>query len=317
MVKALPAGPGTENSEIPGFAIHEKIGEGGMGQVYRATQLSLQRTVAVKWLNASLSGQTRLPAFHRESQLMAALAHPHVVAIHDRGQRGGRDYLVMEFVPGASLRAAMQPGRPWPFERAAPVLDAIAQALIYIHEQGVLHLDLKPENVLCGENGAIKVTDFGLALPRVDARTLSQLGLAQGTLEYCSPEQCHGLPLDGRSDVFSLATLCYELLTSKLPGRVYVPASKRNPRLPVALDAVLCRGLARDPDKRYATVADFRRDLTEALKHPGPRRHAKNIVMAFLIIALLVETAVMVWRRSQDGQAAPRAEPQPIEIEIP
>jgi serine/threonine-protein kinase len=115
----------------------------------------------------------------------------------------------------------MQPGRAWRAAQTLPVLDAIARALAYIHAQGILHLDLKPENVLCSKAGAIKVTDFGLALEQVDARTLSVLGLEQGTLDYCSPEQRHGLPFDQRSDVFSLATLAYELLTGRLPGRMY------------------------------------------------------------------------------------------------
>src|SRR5207253_11039881 len=150
-----------ENWEIPGYTIHEKIGEGGMVQVYRATQLSLRRVVAIKWLNPSLDNQAPHPAFHRESQLMASLIHPHVVAIHDSGQVNGRHYLVMEYVRGVSLRTAMEPERAWTMSQASTVLRAIAEALIFIHDQGILHLDLKPENVLCGDNGAIKVTDFG------------------------------------------------------------------------------------------------------------------------------------------------------------
>jgi serine/threonine protein kinase len=288
--------------EIPGYAIHEKVGEGGMGEVYRATQLSLQRTVAVKLLNPSINGQTPIAAFDRESRLMGSLAHPHVVAVHDCGQTNGRHYLVMEYVPGASLRAAMKPGKPWTIARAAPVLDAVAQALTYIHEQGVLHLDLKPENVLRTENGEVKITDFGLSLPRVDARTLSAMGLAQGTFDYCPPEQRHGLPLDRRSDVFALATLAYELLTGKLPGRVYVPATQHNPLLPAALNEVLRRGLARDPDERYAGVADFRRELGRALAQRGPRRHAMLVVLAVLFLALTAETALMLVHRG-NGKA--------------
>ncbi|HEV3084170.1 MAG TPA: serine/threonine-protein kinase [Gemmataceae bacterium] len=254
--------------EIPGYAIHEKIGEGGMGQIYRALQIEHQRQVAIKWLNPTAEGRPAAPAFHRESRLMASLVHPHVVAIYDSGQVNGRHYLIMEYVPGASLRAAMIPGQAWTLAQTAPVLYAMAQALSFIHDQGILHLDLKPENVLCSASGDIKITDFGLALPRVDARTLSALGLAQGTLDYCSPEQRHGLPLDQRSDVFSLAVVSHELLTGKLPGRVYVPASRRNPQLPEALNAVLGRGLARDPDERYASVAEFHGDFCAAAGQP-------------------------------------------------
>ncbi len=267
-----------------------------MGRVYRATQLSLRRTVAVKVLSPILKGQTPLQAFHRESRLMASLTHPHVVAIHDCGQINGQDYLVMEYVAGSSLRSRMKPGRPWSVAQAAPVLDAIAQALTYIHEQGILHLDLKPENVLCTENGTVKITDFGLALPRVDARTLSELGIAQGTLDYCAPEQRHGLSLDQRSDVFSLATLAYELLTGRLPGRVYVPASRRNTSLPPALDEVLRRGLARDAHERYPTVEEFRRELAGALQVRKPR-YAMWAGVAATLMALVAGALLLANRR--------------------
>jgi len=251
--------------DVPGYELLEKIGEGGMGEVYRAIQLSLKRTVAIKFLNPfPQSDPAPLLAWQRESRLMAALTHPHIVAVHDCGQTRGRYFLVMEYVDGTTLREQMQPGRPWSAGRAARVLEAVAQALSTIHAEGILHLDLKPENVLCGADGTVKITDFGLALPRLDARTLAELGLAQGTLDYCSPEQRYGLPIDARSDLFALATLAYELLTGHLPGRVYVPASQLNPRLPAALDAVLRRGLARDPDERYATVEAFRQNLHAA-----------------------------------------------------
>ena len=289
---------------MPGYDLLDKIGEGGMGQVHRATQLSLGRTVAVKFLNP-LSGacDDRSP-FHRESRLMAALAHPHVVTIYDCGQTAGRPYLVMEYIDGATLRSRMQPGRPWSIAEAAPVLDAIAQALSYIHEQGILHLDLKPENVLCTKNGTIKITDFGLAAPHVDVRTLAELGLAQGTIDYCSPEQRHGLPLDQRSDVFALAAVAYELLTGRLPGRVFFPASRYNRSLPRAVNEVLRRGLARHRDERPASVQEFRQALMRALGWRKPSSGRRQWLLAAGATLLGAWVLTLLLGRPQDRPAS-------------
>jgi serine/threonine-protein kinase len=262
---------------IPGYDLLEPIGEGGMGIVCRARQHEPSRIVAIKFLAPLPTHQLSRQAFERESRLMAALHHPNVVTIYDCGQIEGRHYLVMEYVSGPSLRDLMTPNHPWPIALATPLLTAVAGALSYIHDQGILHLDLKPENVLLEKSVpqtatpallVPKITDFGLALRRVDARTLSELGLAQGTIDYCSPEQRYGLPIDPRSDLFSLAILAYELLTGRLPGYVFVSACARNPLLPAAVDDVLRHGLARDPDERYAMVAEFHRDLMAALRQP-------------------------------------------------
>lgn len=250
---------------IPGYRLLERIGEGGTGQVLRAERLEPRGEVAIKFLNPfPHSPVPQASVFLRETHLMGSLSHPNIVAIYDCGQLQGRFYIVMEYVPGQNLRWFMQPGEPWPIDRILLLVNSIARALTYIHSQDILHLDLKPENVICdGPN--YKITDFGLALNRVDAWTLSELGLAEGTLDYCSPEQRFGLPIDQRSDLFSLATLSYELLTGSLPSRVYVPATKRNAQLPAAVDEVLRRALMRDKDDRYPDVESFRADLERAL----------------------------------------------------
>lgn len=291
---------------IPGFQFLEKIGEGGMGTVYRAVQLSLQRPVAIKVLHAATEDGAG-PAFQRETRLMASLVHPNVVTIYDCGQLGGHSYLVAEYVPGCTLRSLLQPGQPWPVPRAAAVLDRIADALAFIHQNGILHLDLKPENVLCGPDGQVKIADFGLALPRVDARVLAERGLAQGTIDYCSLEQRNGLQTDERSDLFSLAVLAYELLTGHLPGRMYEPASQLNPRLPAAVDPVLRRGLARHPEERYPSVAAFHRELAAALKR---RRHgllwtAVGLVGLTLLAAVVVKLMGPAGTPSEPGAEGP------------
>lgn len=258
------AAPSNRPPEIPGYQLLEKIGEGGKGEVFRARQVNLDLPVAVKFLYPIPSPQLAAD-FQREADLMGSLSHPNVVAIYSCGKVEDRFYLVMEHVAGAPLRSLMRPGEAWPAAKALPILGKIADALTYMHSRDILHLDLKPENVICGER-VVKITDFGLALSRVDAWTLSELGLVQASLDYCSPEQRYGLPVDQRSDLFSLATISYELLTGQLPARVYIPVTQRNPDLPGALDAVLRRGLARDPDDRYPVVELFRGDLVEALR---------------------------------------------------
>lgn len=260
----------TPPPEIPGYELIEKIGEGGMGEVFRAKQVAPSRQVAIKFLMpVPVTNESVPELLQRETTLMEAIDHPNVVAILDWGQVEDRFFLVMEYVPGSTLRSLMKKGEPWEADKALEVLNAIARALTYIHSQDILHLDLKPENVMRSKDGMVKITDFGLALSRFDAWTLSELGLAQGTLDYCSPEQRYGLPIDQRADLFSLATVAYEMLTGTLPGRVFMSACSRNPLLGSEIDPVLKKGLARDPDERYRTVEEFRRDLSAALESQG------------------------------------------------
>jgi serine/threonine protein kinase len=259
--------------------------------------------VAVKVLRSFPSGQDPLAAFQRESHLMASLVHPHVVAIHDCGLIPGGCYLVMEYVSGSSLRHRMTPGKPWPIGEATPILNAVADAISYIHQQGILHLDLKPENVLYDDRGVVKITDFGLALQRIDACTLVELGLSQGTIDYCAPEQRYGLPVDERADLFALATLAYELLTGHLPGRAYRPCSQINRSLPTALDAVLQKGLARQVEDRYASVESFRQNLTLALNKGRRWRFLIGpALVAFALLSLMV--AFLTYREAPGVQAS-------------
>src|ERR1051326_415716 len=259
-----------------------------MGTVYRARQLSLKRVVAVKYLRGSAEGGPGPQGFQAETQLLASLSHPNVLAIHDCAEHQGNYYLVTEYVPGTSLRALMALGEPWPVEKAAALIDKVADALSYIHRHGILHRDLKPENVLGPPEGEIKIADFGLARPQEQAKVLADDDQLQGTIDYCSLEQRYGLAVDERSDLFSLAVLSYELLTGHLPGRAYVRASSLNKALPRAVDAVLRRALARRQQQRQSNIDQFRRELRTALQPTSrPRRIAGLAAAALVALAAL------------------------------
>jgi len=269
---------------IAGYELLEKVGEGGRGVVYRACQLSLQRTVAVKVVRTPRRGAAPLN-FEGETRLLASLSHPNVLAIHDFIPGDKLSLLVTEFVEGTSLRAMMQSG-PWPISKTAALLDKVARALSYIHEHGILHLDLKPENILCPPGGEIKLADFGLAQASREAQAGTDLDQAEGTVDYSSLEQRHGLAVDERSDVYSLAVLSYELLTGRLPGRAYEKVSRYNVQLPAAVDEVLRCGLARRAEHRPASVEAFRSALLAALLPKTKKRLA--LAAALVLIMVLV-----------------------------
>lgn len=295
MSTTTPFGLATSPS-IPGLDLQEVIGEGGMGVVYRATHLNLQRVVAVKILRGSPRDGAGNEAWLRESRTMAALAHPHVVTVHDSGYANGHNYLVMEYMAGGSLRSRMEPDRPWSLPDVGSLLECVTQALSYIHSRGILHLDLKPENILYSADGQVKITDFGLSAPHIDEKCVRNQHF-QGTLDYAAPECRCGHPLDERFDVFSIATVAYELLTGRPPGRVFVPASRRNRELPPEIDEVLRRGLAREPSERYASVSELNQALAGVVsKFPtrAPRRWARVVVAAVLVS--IIWLAVTLWR---------------------
>ena len=254
---------------ISGYRLLKLVGTGGMGEVHKATQLSLGRTVAVKLLNPELAKDPSFIArFQKEAAALAALSHPHVVSIVDKGQTENTYYLVMEFVDGPSLRELIR----------APEMDVpgalrrmleICRAIEYAHGRGVIHRDLKPENILLDQQagGIAKVTDFGLASFLDDSSPSARFALtsthvSMGTLSYMAPEQrVDAKSADTRADIFSLGVILYEWLTGEVPLGTFDPLSQRKQGLDPRLDAIVTRCLKPDPEDRYPSVAALIKDL--------------------------------------------------------
>jgi serine/threonine-protein kinase len=272
--RALPPAPALA---LPGFEIHERLGEGGMGVVFKAREIDLDRVVALKVIRAGpLAGPALLSRFRTEERAVARLDHPGVVRIFSSGQHEGWVYFCMEFVPGGSLAARLR-GGPLGIREAAELVRQLALAVQHAHERGVLHRDLKPANVLLAADGAAKVGDFGLAklLDADDGMTWT--GVVMGTPSYMAPEQAHGRTRDvgPAADVWALGVILYECLTGKVPfkgeGRSETlervksqpppPPSGLRPETPPELEAVCLKCLEKDPARRYPCAAALAEDL--------------------------------------------------------
>jgi tRNA A-37 threonylcarbamoyl transferase component Bud32 len=267
---AAYAGPGTAPAVaelaplFPQLEMLELIGQGGMGAVYKARQPSLDRLVAVKVLPPELG---RDPAFAerfgREARALARLSHPNIVAVHDVGKAGDYYYFVMEYVEGVNLRQVLRDGKLRP-EHALRLVPQICDALQYAHEEGVVHRDVKPENILLDRKGRVKIADFGLAkLLGRDTGNFTLTGSRQvmGTLYYMAPEQVERpLEVDHRADIYSLGVVFYEMLTGQLPvGRFAMPSEKAV--TDAFIDEVVLHALERDPARRYQHASEIKTDV--------------------------------------------------------
>ena len=275
------------------FRVLEKVGTGGMGSVYKASQPAMNRMVAIKILHPKLAGRKDLTArFRREARAMSQLTHPNTVKVFMYGELedDGSLYIVMEMLEGRNLNQTVRKEGPLSTDRAIPILIQCCGALQEAHELGIVHRDLKPENIFLSKQGGMpdypKVLDFGLA--KVTERQmqpgsviLTQEGMVFGTPEFMSPEQAQGKTLDARSDIYSLAVILYEVLTGKLPFTARTPMeyiqkhvtdpiiqlSERVPdrKFAKGLDEVLAKALQKQPDKRFQSAGEF----AEALRPFG------------------------------------------------
>ena len=260
------------------YDILEKLGEGGMGEVWRARDERLNRTVAVKILPKDVAGDpVRRARFEQEARALAALNHPNIVSVYDAGQENGQAYIVSELVDGEPLRAVIERGRI-PLRKITDFAVQIADALAAAHAVGIVHRDLKPENIMITREGRVKVLDFGLAKQTVAAKgdstatmALSQPGMVMGTAGYMSPEQVRGEPLDHRSDIFSFGSVLYEMLTGKRAFHAGSSVETMNAILredppefdagqaamPSALATIARRCLEKRPEQRFQSAADL------------------------------------------------------------
>ncbi len=326
----MPLAPGTK---LGPYEIATPLGAGGMGEVYRARDTRLERTVAIKILPAQFSSDpARKQRFEREAKTISGLNHPHICVLYDVGHQDGMDYLVMECVEGETLAKRLEKG-PLPLEQVLRFGMQTADALDKAHRSGVVHRDLKPGNIMLTGTGA-KLLDFGLAKPAAplaSAATITaaatrqspvtEQGTIVGTFQYMSPEQVEGKELDGRSDIFSLGAVLYEMLTGKhaFEGKSQLsvasailekepaPISSVKPMTPPALDRCIRRCLAKEPERRWQNAGDLASELqwiaesgSQAGRGPAGRRrweHASWLLAGTFFLLLMVGGAAW-WQAS-------------------
>lgn len=258
---------------FPDLEIGDVIGSGGMGCVFKARQIKLDRIIALKILPKELSDDALFTErFAREARAMARLHHNGIVGIHDFGSVQDTHYLILEYLDGSSLRALEDAG-PVGADEAILMIEQICDALAYAHAEGVIHRDIKPENILFDQSGRVVLADFGLARLAMDSSapvSLTQTRQAMGTLNYMAPEQWEDpKAVDHRADIYALGILLYEMLTGRVPRGSFPPASTLS-EVPSSVDDVINRALQVDADARYQSVAEFCEALrAAAIGTPG------------------------------------------------
>jgi serine/threonine-protein kinase len=258
------------------YEILEEVGHGAMGTVYKARDPLLDRALALKTVSIEFEGdefESFERRFYREARSAGRLSHPNIVTIHDVGKSDGVAYIAMEFLQGRSLRAMLDLGVVFPPDRIADIAAQVADGLAFAHDNGVVHRDIKPANIMVLDRGPIKIMDFGIAL--LPTGTATRTDRVFGSPKYMSPEQIVGHPVDGRSDVFSLGAVIYEMLTGFAPfyggnlddvlyqviNEMPAAPSSRNKRIPPAFDFIVAKAMAKHPDGRYPDARAMAADL--------------------------------------------------------
>lgn len=306
--RAAPPKPENIAPLFPQLELLECLGWGGMGAVYKARQSKLGRFVALKIIARHKENDPRFAErFAREAQALARLSHPNIVAVYDFGETAGLCYLLMEFVDGMSLRQLLQAGRITP-EQALTIVPRICEALQFAHEHGVVHRDVKPENILLDKQGRVKIADFGIAkLVGGDSSRKNLTGEAQvmGTPHYMAPEQVEKpQEVDHRADIYSLGVVFYEMLTGELPLGKFQPPS-RKVQVDVRLDEVVLHALEKEPERRYQRAGEVKTDVEAIVNTPvaqqapitptGRQRAAKwRVIVVVAGVAVIFISALLI-----------------------
>jgi serine/threonine-protein kinase len=260
------------------YELEELVGSGGMSNVFRAHDRLLERTVALKILHEQYTrDEDYVERFRREARAVAQLTHPNIVTVIDRGEQDGRQFIVFEYVHGQNLKELSAHG-PLDLREAVGLALQVAHALSFAHARGLVHRDVKPQNVLLNDDGQAKVTDFGIARS-LDVHGVTQTGTVLGTSDYIAPEQARGQKVDPKTDIYSLGAVLYELLTGEVPfsGDTFVAVAMRHvsepppsvldhrPDCPVRLDLAIQRAMAKDPADRFASMDELGAELEACL----------------------------------------------------
>jgi serine/threonine protein kinase len=327
-----------EGTQVGAYRIDRLLGEGGMGQVYKAHDTKLDRTVAVKLLFEHVTDAASRQRFQREARMASSLNHPHILTVHDAGDFEGRQFLVTEFVDGGTLKDWAQTERPT-WRQAVDLMAGVADGLAAAHAANILHRDIKPSNVLVARNGYAKLADFGLAksttsdgMSRAFTEAPTRPGIIVGTVDYMSPEQASGRTLDARSDVFSFGVTLYELLTKhhpfggtteleRLASILSSTPHPLGPEFPLGVRMVLEKALEKDPADRYQTMRDMVVDLKRGARQESgsiatPAKRARDrtpIVWAAALIAAVSAAGLAGWLlRARVTSGAPTA---PLQVQ--
>jgi eukaryotic-like serine/threonine-protein kinase len=294
------------------YEVEELVGAGGMSSVYRAHDKLLDRKVALKVMHQHYGDDPEyVERFRREARSVASLSHPNVVTVIDRGEHEGRQFIVFEYVEGENLKQLIQRRGPAPVVTALELAKQIAQALSFAHQQGLVHRDVKPQNVLLNGAGSAKVTDFGIARSLDVKHGVTQTGTVLGTSDYIAPEQAQGQTVDEQTDIYSLGVVIYELLTGEVPfpGESFVavamrhinepppPLRDKRPDVPPRVEAAVQKAMAKNPRDRFASMAELCAELDACLAElqggetqvvVAPRRRPRRRSSAWPVIVALL-----------------------------